>query len=428
MATFEYYYDGGLISELPFPLRNLMQQRGLIAPDHMSIRYCGFISQNGKISVFLPKNSGERGKSIEGACSLLHSLTQYYNGKLSSVNEGNEGELIGSVSLSLASELIEDYFSNGIYVRKKKQYTSNQGRVDWNKTISRHIPFPSRKAGVYLDFETISMSYVSECETSNIHANIIREVKRIYGALLFGDDTLFNERLSHFAEPLGDDEVQLSHLERELTNSYSERDIRLIGMLKNYIERRSEIEGDLLLVGTRKFHHVWEGMLDACLPNKINLNKELPVPYYHQDDYFHEVARKGQRTDTVIKNEEHTRWAIIDAKYYKASFPSDGPGWSDLVKQFFYKTAAKNACVEGVAGCDVTVTLHFIFPGLERNLLKAKVGNRGQGKVLASDMNSIDNYGEIICHYCDPMLLIKCYINFGQLDVTNGYDIQSSIF
>ncbi|TOQ86148.1 LlaJI family restriction endonuclease, partial [Vibrio parahaemolyticus] len=94
MATFEYYYDGGLISELPFPLRNLMQQRGLIAPDHMSIRYCGFISQNGKISVFLPKNSGERGKSIEGACSLLHSLTQYYNGKLSSVNEGNEGELI----------------------------------------------------------------------------------------------------------------------------------------------------------------------------------------------------------------------------------------------------------------------------------------------------------------------------------------------
>lgn len=84
--------------------------------------------------------------------------------------------------------------------------------------------------------------------------------------------------------------------------------------------------------------------------------------------------------------------------------------------------------MEGVAGCDVTVTLHFIFPGLERNLLKAKVGNRGQGKVLASDMNSIDHYGEIICHYCDPMLLIKCYINFGQLDVTNGYDIQSSIF
>ncbi|WP_084683763.1 LlaJI family restriction endonuclease [Psychromonas hadalis] len=428
MTAFEYYCDGDLISDLPELLTKFMKQRGLIAPDHVRINYCGFVSLDSDISVFMPKNSGERGKNIEGAHYLLQTLDQYYNGKLSGVAEGNENELIGNVSLSLASSLIEDYFINGLYVRRKKRQTLNQGRADWRRTISRHTPFPSGGGLVYLDLETSSISYVSDCETAKIHAQIIREIHRIYGALLFGKNTFFDERLQQLTDPLGDDEARLSQLDRELTNSYSERDIQLIGMLKSFIERRSKVEGAELLVGTRKFHNVWEGMLDACLPNKLQLNKKLPVPYYLQDSYFHEVARKGQRTDTVIENDERTRWAIIDAKYYRASSPSDGPGWPDLVKQFFYKTAAEEACVEGVYGRDVTVTLHFIFPGAEQNLLKVKVGKRNQGKVSVDDMKSIDKYGEVICHYCDPMILINNYINDRKLDITNSGDIQGQIF
>jgi hypothetical protein len=422
MTNVEYFRDRDEVDSLPSNLVMLMKHRGLIAPDQTRVHYCGFVSWQQGIAAFMPRNSVLESQAPHYAFYLLKALSRYYLGKSTGITEGRECELIGKASLYLVNYLIEDYRANGLYMRRKKHFFINQGRPNWKRTIARRMPYLSGDSTVYLDTDTSITRYVSDCETARIHAQVIRRIYEKYSVLLTGDYFNSDERLDRMPEPISSAESQVAILERELSESYSDRDIQLIGMLKTYIEESFLMGGNELLVGTRKFHNVWEGMLDQCLPRKIKINSALPVPYYQQGEYFIEVAQKGQRTDTVIESEDGTRWAIIDAKYYDASSPILAPGWHDLVKQFFYKTAADKIC-----GKDILVTLHFIFPGTTHHLDKIKVGERGQAKVATHSFLEIGGYGKILCHYCDPIVLISKYANGQKINITDSYEITGQL-
>ncbi|MDG2768827.1 LlaJI family restriction endonuclease [Vibrio parahaemolyticus] len=423
MANLEYYRDRDEVGSLPSSLVTLMQQRGLIAPDQERVHYCGFISWRQGIAAFMPRNTRLASLRPHHAFYLLQSLSRYYLGKTTGIPEGQENDLIGKASLSLVHSLIEDYRANGLYVRRKKQFSINQGRPNWKKTITRRTPYPSGNSLVYLDTDTSSTHYVSDCETARIHAQVIRSIYKKYGVVITGDYVNSDESLERMPAPKLGTEIQVTALDRELSESYSERDIQLIVMLKAYIEETSASGGAELLVGTRKFHNVWEGMLDKCLPNKVDINSNLPVPYYQQGKHFIEVSQKGQRTDTVIESEDRKRWAVIDAKYYNASTPNLAPGWHDLVKQFFYKIAAENIC-----GSGVLVSLHFVFPGNTSYLNNVKVGKRKQKRVTIDKFLEVDGYGEIFCHYCDPAILLEKYACGQLLELNRKSHITGSFF
>lgn len=423
MANLEYFRDRDEVSSLPTGLVDLMQHRGLIAPDQTRIHYCGFISWQKGIAMFMPRNTRLESLLPHHAFCLLQSLNRYYLGKSTGITEGQESELIGKASLSLVYSLVEDYRANGLYVRRKNHFSINQGRPNWKRTIARRTPYPSGGSPVYLDTETSSTRYVSDCETARIHAQVIRSIYKKYGVIITGNGISSDDNLDRMPVPNSGIETQMTVLEHELSESYSERDIQLIGMLKAYIEEFSAAAGSELLVGTRKFHTVWEGMLDKCLPNKIKINSSLPVPYYQQGEHFVEVSQKGQRTDTVIESKDGKRWAVIDAKYYNASTPNLSPGWHDLVKQFFYRTAAEEVCSQ-----DVAVTLHFIFPGTTHYLDKVKIGDRNQKKVTISQFIEVGGYGEIRCHYCNPVTLLEKYASGQLLDIYNEVHITGEIF
>lgn len=423
MANLEYYRDRDEVNSLPSGLVTLMQRRGLIAPDETRVHYCGFVSWQQGIAVFMPRNTCLESLQPHHAFYLLHSLSRYYLGKNTGISEGQENDLIGSTSLSLVHSLIEDYRANGLYVRRKKHFSINQGRPNWKRTIAQRTPYSCGNSLVYLDTDTSSTRYVSDCETARIHANVMRKIYKKYGVVITGDYFHSDDNLERMPMPKSGTETQMKTLDRELSESYSERDIQLIVMLKAYIEETSATGESELLVGTRKFHNVWEGMLDRCLPNKIEINSNLPVPYYQQNEHFVEVSQKGQRTDTVIESEDRKRWAVIDAKYYNATTPNLAPGWHDLVKQFFYRTAASK-----VTSKEISITLHFIFPGTEHHLNTVKMGKRDQKKVTQDSFLEVNDYGEILCHYCDPLLLMFKYTNGLKLNITDNDEITGQLF
>jgi len=404
-------------------LISFMTLQGLIAPDQRRVHYCGFISWQQYIIVFMPRNCDLGTLDVHHARYLLQALSRYYLDKNTGVVEGQSNELIGNSSLSLAQVILEDYRANGLYVRRKKHFSINEGRTNWKRTIARRLAYPSEDSHVYPDIETSSTRYVSDCEISKIHAQVIRKILRKYGALLSSDYLDSNHFLDRMLKPKWGREYQLAMLDRELTESYSERDMRLIEMLKAFIEDRSAAAGNELLVGTRMFHNVWEGMLDKCLPRKVDVNNALPVPYYQKDSRYIELPQKGQRTDTVIDSEDGSLWAVIDAKYYDATTPNLAPGWHDLVKQFFYKTAA-----EAICDSDILVSLHFIFPGTIHHLQVAKVGQRGQKNVKEDNFREVDGYGEIFCHYCDPIIILEKYARGQYLEINNPQHITGEIF
>ncbi|MGL0943598.1 LlaJI family restriction endonuclease [Vibrio vulnificus] len=411
MHSLHYFTDRSYLSCLDEPTGTLveaMRRKGIIAPDHHRVRFCGFFSWRGGTAVFLPANSDVSEKPALSAHWLLRTLSRYYAGRPTGI-QGTEGDsLIGGTLLSLAVTLFDDYQANGLYVRRSRYSIVNQGKTNWPRTISRHTPFPSVTAPVYLELESSKTHYVSDCETARIHAAVVRDIREKFGILLYGETILSDETLEKMPPPAGVKEVQIAYLNRELSLSYSERDITLINSLKRYIDSSQGSDENSLIIGTRYFHSVWEVMLDNALSSERNFNSRLPVPYYQKDGLFHEVAEKGQRTDTVLRNDDGTRYAVVDAKYYTASAPKDAPGWPDLVKQFFYQKAVKSVTDE-----DAEVTTHFVFPGSDNCLTSAHVGKRGQHQ--QKTLQHTPGYPVVHCHYCDPIELMKAYVTHGRM-------------
>lgn len=401
MSNLQFFSDKDAINRLPILLANNLRRLGIIAPDHRRVQFCGFVSWSGGTAVFLPVNCSKMDFDSTTAHFLLRALQRYYDDKLTGVREGLGDDVIGATSLSLALSLVDDYLANGLYVRRAREYKINSGKINWNRTVARRIGFPSNNVPVYLDLETSRSHYVSDCETAKIHASVIREIHSEYGELLFGDAQTSDVNLEQMPPPSGELAAQLAYLERELSLSYSERDMSLINSLRRYLERTTG-EDDSLLVGTRNFHHLWEAMIDRCLPRGISVNSQLPVPFYLYKKYYTPVAQKGQRTDTVIQNEDGSHIAVVDAKYYRAQDPQSAPGWPDLVKQIFYKTA-----IESIVSETANVTLHFVFPGCKEVLGSAHVGSRTKGPIKEKPDS---DYPVIHCHYCNPVKLMEGYV------------------
>lgn len=401
MGNLQFFADKDLISSLPFELAENMRRSGIIAPDQFRIQFCGFVSWKQGTAIFMPVNSGVESRNISGAHQLLRVIQRYYNDKSTGVSEGSGEEIIGAVPLSLALQLIDDYLTNGLYVRKVRQHKLNSGKVNWARTISRRDAYPANGGAVYLDLETSHSRYVSDCETARIHASVIREILSDFGEILLGDIQISDFSLEKMPYPSCNREARIVHLDRELSLSFSDRDITLIHSLKRYLKEARGLD-DNLVIGTRNFHHVWETMLDSCLPRNISVNSKLPIPYYLQNGEYIPLAQKGQRTDTVIENQNGSKVAVVDAKYYRADDPQSAPGWPDLVKQFFYQKAVQTVYES------TEVSLHFVFPGTERKLESVRVGERKTGRTKV--LTPVAGYPDILCHYCDPLTLMQSYL------------------
>lgn len=398
-------------SSIPNSVIDVLKSQGLIAPDMEKIHFCGLVPYNDGVAVFLPRN--HQASTEDGGSAghyLIQALLKYYQDKESGIDALENGEeVIGGRALSLAISLINDYQANGLYVRRVKERTVNSGKVNWSRTISRSPAYPSASGPIYADLQTSRSRYIANCEIAEIHAAVMKELFSDYGMLWLGISSYFDERLEQLHKPSKSIEVNLTYLKRELQLSYSDRDIFLINGLIQYLEVKKGRLSSSVLIGVRKFHNLWESMLDECLIGKYPVNSKLPVPIYQTNEGdFITVAQKGQRTDTVLKYEQENKFAVVDAKYYNATSPSTAPGWSDLVKQFFYQQA-----IHELEGKDTPVSNHFIFPGSTQKLKSAHVAKRGVD--VRSVNECIPRYATIHCHYQDPVRLLEAYVKCERL-------------
>ena len=61
-------------------------------------------------------------------------------------------------------------------------------------------------------------------------------------------------------------------------------------------------------------------------------------------------------------------------------------------------------------------------------MIKAKVGARDQGKTHVDHFMAVAKYGEILCHYCEPIALLKKYVDSAKLDISQDKDVSGLIF
>lgn len=392
-------------SDIPDGVAAVLKELRLVDLDSGSIYFCGLLRVGCRLIVFLPRNNaGSSEPADRSAYYLLRALVRFYRTRDSGMRANDHGTMVtGGESLSLAVALIEDYLASGLYVRRARVRTTNNGKTNWPRTIARNTAYPSTGGPVYLDLSTTRTHYSTDCMTARIHALVMREVLSAYGMLWLGRSNVVDRRLVGMPTPAGTPAAWIRHLGKELQLSYSERDIFLIRSLIAYLEKEKGTARGPLLVGVKKFHGLWEAMLDECLVGKLTVNDRLPVPAYRTtDNKVALVASKGQRTDTVLQDSGMQHIAVIDAKYYDARSPQSAPGWPDLVKQFFYQQAIKHLYPR------THISNHFIFPGNgEGNLKTAFVAERDSKP--ADTSNGPLGYGPIHCHYQDPLALLRLY-------------------
>jgi len=398
------YKDRDYIGSLPLATQSLIKKQKLLTSGGQNVSYVGLLFQENSVDVFLPRNSNIdvlQCDKIRLASLVLNAVELYgrsFNSPLTLEDVELENQM-GGVSLSLISELLEDYRKNGIYAKRKAISTLNSGKPNWSKTISKSIAYPNNSNHIYLDVHSSKKVTQSLCEVAKIHFMIVSEICKRFSVFLIGNELQVKEH-DISAPSIASLKGQIHTLESELRITYSERDIWLIKSLISYLKKVKGKSDSSMVIGIKHFHTVWEFMLSKTLINTVNLNKILPIPSYKtHDGKVVSVPLKGQRLDIVLKSPDTNHYAVVDAKYYSAGSVSSAPGWPDLVKQFFYAKSLKEIMP------DASVNNAFVFPASAGPLRSAHMQNRQSAQLLD------DEYGVIDCFYIDPVEVMYQFVN-----------------
>lgn len=399
------YNDRSSLRALNKELQAELKERGLVTIGGKNVSFCGLIYSDGKLNVFVPRATtisviGQE-KKLLLASEMMAAIHRYSTTKNNQVNADDEGcDFSGLNQLSTIIWLLNDFRINGLFCKRKKRNVVNSGKTNWKKTISRQTALLSNKTPIYLDIDgELSYRYLGD-EISRIHAHVIRELDEQFNWLISPKKSHISNYLQSVPEPSKKIKAQIEHLKDQRHSQYATRDIELINYLIGFLEDIRGKKENSFIMGMKHFHGMWEAMLHSTLSWTVKVNSELPIPAYKlTDGSIVEAPSKGQRTDIVLRKPNTDRFTVIDAKYYDArNSTKNAPGWSDLVKQFFYAKALGIYCESA------QVNNAFIFPGENGMLTSAHMKNRQTGEVEDSE------YPPIKCLYTCPRKVIQHYI------------------
>ncbi|PHM28316.1 LlaJI family restriction endonuclease [Xenorhabdus innexi] len=411
---FSFFNDRHAVNELPDSLFDSLKFNGLIPPGSMNIHFCGLVSHEGKTAIFLPRNSKVKDDADkeEIAWSLLRSIHRYKKTADSATETADEGDdIIGSDSLSLIISLINDYAVNGLYSRRVRFTVRNNGKADWKKTISRMPSFVVGNDIFYPEIYGTKSRTIHNCDISQIHAQVIRELCLSVGWIDFLDPGAAVQALAHIPPPLTSKEIQIALLMKELHVTYSDRDIFLLKHLIQYLRKGSGNINNNMVIGIRECHGLWERMLDTCLLYTEKVNHRLTAPVYKISGDYILASLKGHRTDTVLRHPDENKYVIVDAKYYGAGSVATAPKLADIIKQFYYAKAMK--IIENSAENIINV---FVFPGSKGNIESVHMAPRGLKRKYRKEDCLDNDYPPILCLYQDPVELLSQYSRGKSLD------------
>jgi len=398
--------DRQLISSLEEETRALFRRLGLIKTGKVSrIHFCGVFVAEENTYVFLPRNTGQEATDTPSAASLVLQVLNRYSTSseniLTGSSEDNEDEP-GLGLLSIILWLLKDYSTHGLFSTSAKTREINKGKINWNRTVTKEAPLIGVGCSpVYSRLHTERIRYGEQSPVTLIHAEIIKQLDRSFCWAISGDGKVrIAPDLDIVSPSAMPQETKIFELRKELSATYSDRQIKLLKALISFLDSDFEGAAGEYLIGVKAFEGVWEEMLRKILPGVVNINKKLPKPALYLKNRKQPLLSKGMVTDIVAKN--GNKVSVIDAKYYRGESIEDSPGWADMVKQFFY---AKSLSIT-MPDCDIANW--FAFPGITERIDGGPIST-----VAVVDTNTMmpleDDYPPIGCSYFNPLDVMNKY-------------------
>lgn len=300
----------------------------------------GFLVVDNNLIVVFPKNYNipDSVDHIKKEASiLLKTLMKYRMEKLHSEDEASlmyGGEGFSASAISNAVFIVTDYVNNGVLVRNTKFKSDvKSGRINWNATINKTVPFINHNRPVYISPIMDSKVVDAHNMITQIHRYIANECISQWGWLMGYEINPQPCKL-----PVSAKEA-VSLLKKELSTTYVQRDTEVIKAMIGYLEDRcgEEYSKSLTVLATPYFYYVWESICGYIFENNyIKLSSIIPQPVWKSTV---KNAAISQRPDILFVKGD--TFYILDAKYY--NYNKNLPGWHDVVKQMFYKYSIEKA-------------------------------------------------------------------------------------
>ncbi|MDF2546099.1 MAG: hypothetical protein K0R93_997 [Anaerosolibacter sp.] len=327
-------YSTKLYSEILDPVffeKNICRKKGV----SFSFNVTGFLIKGNHILVVFPKGYKlpDEDEQLElHVRTLAETLARY---RSEEELEEEEKELLGNPEeadpegIAAAIWLISDYENNG-YIRKEiRSHRSSHGaNIDWPRTVRKMTPLFSKGSPIYPDVLTRRSRIDYNNLLYQLHMYAVQRSYEKYGWILGWEKM---DTSGFIAEMPCDRYVARYILQRELEDTFVDREMKLINILMEFIIGSGEDDERIKLstLATPYFHYVWEKICGHVFLNRYkDLSNFIPKPRWNSS-----LEKSiSQRPDLLYVEDEILY--ILDAKYYDVN--RNLPGWHDLVKQFYY--------------------------------------------------------------------------------------------
>lgn len=387
----------------------------------VTFSYTGIAADTVNVICILPKYLKEKLKSeaqfLSKAKQLIKVLKEYQR----NVDLDIQGHDFVDYSsngvnseISLADFILNDYLRNGLWnVQAKVIINDILNEVLWDYTVENSYPVIANYP-YYFDLYSFENRLTSDSILTQIHAWAVSYCTLKYSELL-DIITDFNNQDLHVLTHLGEMNLLLNIIEKELRITFDDRRINLLKALAELISASGQYgESVYTLYGKNKFEHIWEAAISFGFKNQYaDLKKYISAPKWINELGTIISEKSTVKPDVLrwIRDNEKSFFLIIDAKYYNFKFNDinqkldNNPGVGDIIKQYFYELIlTRHTSSAEWLDYDTEYLNVLVFPGLIDTVKVFEITG------AVSIENALINKS-IINIYVNPDVLFAHFIN-----------------
>lgn len=308
--------------------------------------FVGIKYENGQLRIFFPlgftaaTTDEQRRKDVLNLIGVLTAFGDSKDSFIENVNYSNKTEVKFPVHAYLY--IIRDFLTNGYYSEKEVVYTKSQnGKINWAKTIKKIRPQLINEQPLYLQFITRKTNYKESELITLIHQYCVYE-----SFVKFG--WIFSSFVPQKPSLSFNRALFLAVIKMKMSQTFNENNMMLFNSMIeiiDYLDKSKETKN--FYYGTQEFEYIWEGMVDSVFGEK---NKKKFYPHCHweiegmegfdTDDV--EYSKTAMRPDSIMitnKNTEEQKIFVLDSKYYKFGITNQRnhlPMSGSIIKQIAY--------------------------------------------------------------------------------------------
>lgn len=266
---------------------------------------------------YTPSNKNIYDKEIKNLIRWL-SLSKNYDKKEPDIN---------NFDFISAFEIIDDFYDLGLYKETVELVNNTSGKINWKNTIKEN------KLNIYCNCPLTNITY----NKINYHNDgIISSIQKYCLGLISKVIGIFyNFNYPTYNKPFATLTMQ-KILKEEMTKTNIDNKKKCLQHLLDFINNTyciNDINGNKVIeYGTKKFHPIWQQIIDIKFNGTKDKSKYYPRAYY-VDKNLEKISKiiDPSIPDTIIEKEDCL--IVLDAKYYKINrYPNE----YDINKQLRY--------------------------------------------------------------------------------------------